>query len=119
LRDILLRDTVSRIVETDPESFQLVLPNLSLFIDKVHNGAYDPDLVRRKSLRLFFVASLTPYEDIGTCLINVVRRTAEWPSENFDPSTLLLIIGSLTKNNPTEARVWFGSCRVSCFLTEP
>ncbi|KAF8478567.1 hypothetical protein DFH94DRAFT_633058 [Russula ochroleuca] len=92
LRDILLRDTVSKIVEIDAESFQLVIHNLSLFIDKVHNGAYDPGLVRY----------------IGSCLTTAVRRTAEWPSENFDPSPLLLIISILMKNNPTEARDFLG-----------
>src|SRR5260370_1512356 len=54
LRDILLRDTASRIVETDAESLQLVMHNLSLFIDKVHDGAYDPGLVRRKSHQHLF-----------------------------------------------------------------
>lgn len=46
---MLLRDTASRIVETDAENFQLVMRNFGLFIDKVHNGAYDLGLVRRKS----------------------------------------------------------------------
>lgn len=55
LRDMLLRDTASRIVETDAENFQLVMHNFSLFIDKVHNGAYDLGLVRRKPHRRLFI----------------------------------------------------------------
>ncbi|KAH9001155.1 hypothetical protein EDB92DRAFT_2050849 [Lactarius akahatsu] len=88
LRDILLRDTASRIVENDPESFKLVMHNLSLFIEKVHTGAYDPGLVRH----------------IGLCLTGVVRRTADWSAESFDPSPLLLITSILIENNPTQTR---------------
>ncbi|KAI0302159.1 hypothetical protein BC826DRAFT_987563 [Russula brevipes] len=88
LRDILLRDSISRIVENDAESFKLVTHNLSLFMDKVHNGAYDPGLVHH----------------IGLCLTNVVRRTAEWPPEHFDPSPLLLMMSILMENNPTQTR---------------
>ncbi|KAH9079531.1 hypothetical protein EDB83DRAFT_2343143 [Lactarius deliciosus] len=88
LRDILLRDTASRIVENDPESFKLVMHNLSLFIEKVHTGAYDPGLVRH----------------IGLCLTGVVRRTADWSSESFDPSPLLLITSILIENNPAQTR---------------
>ncbi|KAH9050659.1 hypothetical protein EDB84DRAFT_1666282 [Lactarius hengduanensis] len=88
LRDILLRDTASRIVENDPESFKLVMHNLSLFIEKVHTGAYDPGLVRH----------------IGLCLTGVVRRTADWSAESFDPSPLLLITSILIENNPAQTR---------------
>ncbi|KAH9180668.1 hypothetical protein EDB89DRAFT_1920409 [Lactarius sanguifluus] len=88
LRDILLRDTASRIVENDPESFKLVMHNLSLFIEKVHTSAYDPGLVRH----------------IGLCLTGVVRRTADWSAESFDPSPLLLITSTLIENNPAQTR---------------
>ena len=47
-------------VETDAENFQLVMHNLSLFVDKVHNGAYDLGLVCRKSLRRYSTVSLMP-----------------------------------------------------------
>lgn len=62
--------------------------NLSLFIEKVHTGAYDPGLVRH----------------IGLCLTGVVRRTADWSAESFDPSPLLLITSILIENNPTQTR---------------
>lgn len=88
LRDILLRDTASRIVENDAESFKSVMHNLSLFVEKVHTGAYDPGLVRH----------------MGLCLTGVVRRTADWSAESFDPSPLLLITSILTENNPTQTR---------------
>ena len=55
--------------------------------------------------RLFSVVTPNALQDIGVCLTNAVRRTAEWPSENFNPSPLLLIISILMKNNPTEAKV--------------
>jgi len=92
-------------VETDAENFQLVMHNLSLFVDKVHNGAYDLGLVCRKSLRRLFHCFPNALQDVGTCLANAVRRTAEWPSVNFDPSPLFLILSVIVKNNPTEARV--------------
>jgi hypothetical protein len=103
-------------VETDAENFQLVMHNLSLFIDKVHNGAYDLGLVRRKSRSPKFIPLFPDApQDVGACLANAVRRTAEWPSMNFDPSPLFLIISVIVKNNPTEARVWSTSHRVSPF----
>ena len=89
--------------------------NLSLFIDKVHNGAYDLGLVRRKSRRRLLRCFPDVPQDVGACLANAVRRTAEWPSVNFDASPLFLIINVIVKNNPTEARVWFTSYRVSQF----
>jgi len=46
---------------------------------------------------------------VALCLTNVVRRTAEFPPESFDPGPLLLIISSVAENNPTQARVWFTS----------
>lgn len=73
--------------------------------------------MRCKSHNLFSRHFPDALQDIGECLTNAVRRTAEWPSENFDPSPLLLIISILVKNNPTETRVWFASCRVSRLLT--
>jgi hypothetical protein len=88
LRDILLRDTASRIVECDAESFKTAMHNLSLFIERVHTGAYDPGLVRH----------------IGLCLTGVVRRTADWSAETFDPSPLLLITSTIIENNPTQTR---------------
>ncbi|KAH9966782.1 hypothetical protein BC827DRAFT_1153126 [Russula dissimulans] len=88
LRDVLLRDATSRIGDYDAESVKLVMHNLSLFIEKVHNSAYDPGLVR----------------DVALCLTNVVRRAAEWPPESFDPGPLLLIISNVAENNPTQAR---------------
>lgn len=79
--------------------------NLSLFIEKVHNSAYDPALVRRKSYYRNFFQVPHLLLDIGLCLTNVVRRTAEWPPENFDPTPLFLILSTLIENNPTQTRV--------------
>ncbi|KAI0273752.1 hypothetical protein BC834DRAFT_227074 [Gloeopeniophorella convolvens] len=88
LRDALLRDTVSRMVESDTDSFKLVMQNLNHFVENVHNEAYDPGLLRH----------------FGLCLTNVVRRTAEWSPDTFDPSPLLLIISTLIANNQGQAR---------------
>lgn len=94
-------------MENDAESLKLVLRNLSLFIDKVHNNAYDPALVRREYRQLICRRVSNPLPDIGQCLTNVVRRTAELPPENFDPSPLLVIISVVTEKNPTQTRVCF------------
>ena len=81
--------------------------NLDLFIEKVHNCAYDPALVRRESHRRFPFHVLYAPPDVGLCLTNVVRRTAEWPPETVDPTPLFLIISTLIENNPTQTRVRF------------
>lgn len=79
--------------------------NLSLFIDKVHNATYDPGLLHRELRQWIFRCPANPPPDIGLCLTNTVRRTAEWPPENSDPSPMLLIISILIENNPTQTRV--------------
>jgi len=55
----------------------------------------------------FFFHVPDPPPDIGLCLTNVVRRTAEWQPENFDSTPLFLIISTLIENNPTQTRVRF------------
>lgn len=92
-------------VESDAESFKTVLHNLSLFIEKVHTGAYDPGLVRRELPRYYFHNSPNLAIDMGLCLTGVVRRTADWSAEIFDPSPLLLMTSILIENNPTQTRV--------------
>jgi hypothetical protein len=80
--------------------------NLSLFIERVHTGAYDPGLVRRELPLCYSHNSPNPATDIGLCLTGVVRRTADWSAETFDPSPLLLITSIVIENNPTQTRVW-------------
>jgi hypothetical protein len=66
-------------------------------------------------IAVYSTVSLMPRKDVGSCLANAVRRTAEWPLVNFDSSPLFLIISVIVKNNPAAARVWFTSYRVSLF----
>lgn len=80
--------------------------NLSLFIERVHTGAYDPGLVRRECPYCSFFTTLqTPVTDIGVCLTGIVRRT-DLSAETFDPSPLLIIASIIIENNPTQTRVW-------------
>lgn len=45
LRDVLLRDTLSRATENDQTTFQIVLNNLQTFVEVVHHQGYSSDLM--------------------------------------------------------------------------
>ena len=79
--------------------------NLNLFIERVHTGAYDSGLVRRECPHCYFHNIPNPVTDMGICLTGVVRRTADWSAEVFDPSPILSITSILIENNPTQTRV--------------
>ncbi|KAI0062284.1 hypothetical protein BV25DRAFT_1804358 [Artomyces pyxidatus] len=91
LRDNLLRDAFSRIADLDAEGLKLVLGNVNSFIEKVHGQGYNPALMQH----------------VGMCLTNVIRHTAEWSLESFDPSPLLLIASTLVENNKAQSRDLF------------
>lgn len=60
LRDSLLRDTLTRAVENDMETFQLVLENITRYVDIVHHSQYSPDLMQCEPCEFFgIVYSLT------------------------------------------------------------
>ncbi|KAH9951250.1 hypothetical protein B0H21DRAFT_272251 [Amylocystis lapponica] len=88
LRDALLRDTLTRAIENDPDSYQLVIENLRSFVETVHHTGYSADLMQFVGLSLTYIA----------------RRTADWPADAFDPSPLLLLACTLIQHNKAQSR---------------
>lgn len=53
LRDALLRDTLSRALEGDDDSLQIVLDNVNTYVEIVHHTEYTPALMQCKRGDLF------------------------------------------------------------------
>ncbi|KAI0797914.1 hypothetical protein C8Q75DRAFT_845203 [Abortiporus biennis] len=88
LRESLLRDTLARAIDNDVESFQQVLDNLNQYVEKVYHAQYGVELM----------------QFVGVSLVNIVRKTADWPADVFDPSPLLLLSCTLIQNNKIQCR---------------
>ncbi|CDO71214.1 hypothetical protein BN946_scf184863.g9 [Trametes cinnabarina] len=88
LRDSLLRDTLTRIVEGDDESLQTVLDNVNTYIETVHHTDYTPSLM----------------QFVGLCLASLTRKTADMHVARFDPSPLLLLSCTLIQHNKAHSR---------------
>ena len=56
--DLLVRDTLARVVDCDPGSFQIALLNLSSFIEYVYFQDYTPDLINCTQLIIFEILRL-------------------------------------------------------------
>ena len=46
LRDSFLRDTLTRAVDNDMESFQVVIENINRYVEIVHHSYYSTDLLQ-------------------------------------------------------------------------
>ncbi|KAF9815310.1 hypothetical protein IEO21_04673 [Rhodonia placenta] len=92
LRDTILRDTLSRSLDNDPDTFQLVIENMQTYIKNVHNSGFSTDLMQA----------------VGLWLTSVARRTAEWPPDLFNPSPLFLLACTLVENNKAQSRDLLG-----------
>ncbi|KAJ7709877.1 hypothetical protein B0H17DRAFT_1029591 [Mycena rosella] len=90
LRDVLLRDTLPRAVESDHTTLQIVLNNLQTFIETVHHQGYNPDLM------LF----------VGQQLTALARRAFDLAGEGvpIEPAPLLLILAILIQHNKANSR---------------
>uniref|UniRef100_A0A0W0F9A2 Uncharacterized protein n=1 Tax=Moniliophthora roreri TaxID=221103 RepID=A0A0W0F9A2_MONRR len=88
LRELLLRDTLPRAVESDQHTFQAVLDNLHAFVEVVHHQNYTVDL-------MIFV---------GQHLTLLARRTSEWTPEVINPAPLLHIAAILVQHNKAHCR---------------
>ncbi|KAI0054105.1 hypothetical protein FA95DRAFT_1480391 [Auriscalpium vulgare] len=88
LRESLFRDLASRTADVDLDSFKTVMGNMADFIEKVFSQGH----------------SLSLLQHVNMCLTNLVRRTAEWPVENFDPSAMLLIAAHIIRGNKSQSR---------------
>lgn len=50
LRDSFLRDTLTRAVDNDMESFQVVIENVNRYVEIVHHSHYSSDLLQCMSI---------------------------------------------------------------------
>ncbi|KAI0079929.1 hypothetical protein K474DRAFT_1638767 [Panus rudis PR-1116 ss-1] len=87
IRDALLRDTLPRAVENDQDCYQTVIENLNTFVEVVYRAKYSTELM----------------QFIGLYLTNVARKTAEWPSDQFNPSPLLLMTCTVIQHNKSQS----------------
>ncbi|KAI0670290.1 hypothetical protein C8Q78DRAFT_114403 [Trametes maxima] len=88
LRDALLRDTLTRAVEGDDESLQVVVDNVNTYIEVVHHTEYTPALM----------------QFVGLCLASLTRKTADLHHARFNPSPLLLLACTLIQHNKAHSR---------------
>ncbi|KAH9946036.1 uncharacterized protein BXZ73DRAFT_86240 [Epithele typhae] len=88
LRDGLLRDTLTRAVEGDDESFQSIVNNLHTYVEVVHHTDYNLPLM----------------QFVGLTLANLTRKTADLSLARFDPSPLLMLACLLIQHNKAHSR---------------
>ncbi|KAJ3559109.1 hypothetical protein NM688_g537 [Phlebia brevispora] len=87
LRETLLRDTLSRAAESEPETCQLLVENLSQYVEIVYHSHYSADLLGL----------------VGSSLLGVARKASESPGM-FDASPLLVICCNLIQHNKSQSR---------------
>ncbi|KAJ7109404.1 hypothetical protein C8R44DRAFT_286771 [Mycena epipterygia] len=90
LRDVLLRDTLSRAAENDHTAFQIVLNNLQTFVEVVHHQGYSSDLMTF----------------VGQQLTALTRRALDLAGEgaSVEPAPLLLIPALIIQHNKANSR---------------
>jgi hypothetical protein len=105
LRDALLRDSLSRAVDCDKDSFQVVLNNLQQYIAVVHHERYSKDLMlsKQESPWLSSTTLTSVHTAVGHGLINLVRRASEWDA--LDPTPFYSIAALLIQYNKAHCRV--------------
>ncbi|KAI0748219.1 hypothetical protein C8Q80DRAFT_1104066 [Daedaleopsis nitida] len=88
LRDALLRDTLTRLIEGDDESLQEVIDHVNTYVEVVHHTDY----------------TLALMQFVGLGLSNLTRKTADLHHARFDPSALLLLACTLIQHNKAHSR---------------
>ncbi|KAH7871820.1 uncharacterized protein C8R40DRAFT_1256268 [Lentinula edodes] len=88
LLDTILYDTFRRAVETDQNSFQVMLNNLQTFVEVVHHQNYSAETMTF----------------VGQSLTYLTRRISEWSPEVVNPAPLLLIAALLIQHNKAQSR---------------
>ena len=58
LRDALLRDTLTRAPEIDPEHYQCMVKNIQLYVDLVHHTQYTAEFMQRKRYTILYMHDL-------------------------------------------------------------
>ncbi|EMD38403.1 hypothetical protein CERSUDRAFT_113558 [Gelatoporia subvermispora B] len=88
LRETLLRDTMMRAIENDNETYQQVITNISSYVEAVYHTGYSAEFM----------------QFVGLCLMNMIRRTADWPADAFDPCPLFNMASILVQHNKAQSR---------------
>ncbi|OBZ75571.1 hypothetical protein A0H81_04216 [Grifola frondosa] len=88
LRDSLLHEVLKCSINTEQDFNQFIVDNIQLYVEIVHHAGYGPDLM----------------QTVGTCLVQIVRRASDWPTDTFDPSPFLLVSATLIQNNKSQSR---------------
>ncbi|KAI0928528.1 hypothetical protein AcW1_005746 [Taiwanofungus camphoratus] len=88
LGNALLQDTLMRSVENEMGSYQTVIENVCTYVDVVHHTDLSSDMMQY----------------VGLWFTNIVRRTADWPSDAFDPNPLLMLACTLIQHNKAQSR---------------
>jgi len=88
LREALLRDVLSRSVDNDAETFQLVVDNVGKYVEIVYHSQYSSDFL----------------QFVGHSITAIARRTADWTADTFDASSLLSLAATLIQYNKGQSR---------------
>jgi hypothetical protein len=105
LRDALLREAISNVVDNDSKICHIVLNNINTYIEVVHHQAYTADLMQGKlDDKCDQVAMLMILSVVGIALANAARRSSDWPI-SFEPAAMLLISATILQHNKIHSRV--------------
>lgn len=109
IRESLLRDALARASEADIEAIKIAAEDLNNFVEVVFPQGYSPELMQCMcTIALYHIChSRLHVAVVGLSLTTIIRRTAEWSADAFDPSPLLLIASTLIVNNIAQSRVSF------------
>ncbi|KAJ7632645.1 hypothetical protein FB45DRAFT_913016 [Roridomyces roridus] len=90
LRDVLLRDTLPRAIESDHTAFQVVMNNIQYYVEIVHHQGYSSDLMTF----------------VGPHLTSLTRRALDLAAEGvvIESAPLLAIPTTLIQHNKANSR---------------
>ncbi|KZT67735.1 hypothetical protein DAEQUDRAFT_712938 [Daedalea quercina L-15889] len=91
-KDVLLRDTMSKSLDNDPDSFQAVVDNICTYVEVVHHTGYSTEMLQA----------------VGIWLTGVARRAAEWPQGTINPSPLIILACTLIQYHKAQSRDLLG-----------
>ncbi|THH33844.1 hypothetical protein EUX98_g253 [Antrodiella citrinella] len=88
LRELLLRDVLTRCVDNDVETFQLVVDNIGKYVETAYHSQYSSDFL----------------QVVGHSITTIARRTADWSADTFNASPLLSLAATLIQHNKGQSR---------------
>ncbi|KAG6909693.1 hypothetical protein DXG01_015894 [Tephrocybe rancida] len=88
LRELLLRDLFTRVLDADLAAFQNVLNNTQTYVDVVYHQGFSAEMMQVS----------------GQQLTQFSRRTTEWNPEEINPNPLLNTCATILQHNKTLSR---------------